>query len=272
MTDQNEKKPLNLNARQERPFTVSLYSIYKTYDQLTHDMPVKAFQAVARKVDDLTKPMMTGHAAAITMPAGIIIRNAARVTHSATTNNNGYAITASLGGLAGAAAAWWIAGNAAFSAIAASTAGGTIGSIGVAIAAAVATSPIVIPAFTAALFTSATLLGAAAGGISVLGALKNIDIALTRSMDAFRGVKYDAETRKQIEASFDKDSLTAARQDKIMRDAQHALHSLRPEQRVALSQYLTKEFEEVATHQKAAAENTRVMTLAQKPGSGPRPV
>lgn len=201
--------PQKQSSRQEVPFRVSLAGILDAYWRLTYKTPVKLFQTAARKTDDMTKHMMTGPAAVVTMPAGIILRNGVRVANDAS-DHGGYHVAAQVAGVAGAAAGWWIAGAAAYGYLATTLdLTGTVGTIGAAIAAAVVTAPVINPAFTAATLGGATLLGTAAGAISTLGAAMNLKVAFLRSVDAWKGVKYDAATLKSMKEAVDKDSLSA---------------------------------------------------------------
>lgn len=233
-------------SRQEVPFRVSLAGILDAYSRILYKTPLKLYQGAARKSDDITKGMMTGRAAAVTMPAGIVIRNGARVAHDAS-DKGGYHVAAQAAGIAGAAAGWWLAGTAAFGLLSSTLAmTGTIGSIGAAIAAAVVTAPVVVPAFTVATLGGATLLGAAAGAVSTLGAAMNLKVAFLRSVDAWRGVQYDADTLKSMKDALDKDSLSAREEEKQFQKLRHGVAYLSEDRQKQIFEDLKSRFEKSA--------------------------
>lgn len=233
-------------ARQEVPFRVSLRGIFDAYTRLTHDYPVKAFEKAATFVDNGTKHMMTGRAAAVTMPLGIIVRNGARVAHSAV-NNNGYGIGAGAAGIAGAAGSWWLVGNMAYNALTTTALTGTTGSIGAMIAAAVVTSPVLAPAFTAGRLIGASLLGTAASVISILGAAINLKVAFLRSADAMRGVKYDEATLQMMREPYEKGALAAIDEQRRLQTAWNQVHYLSKDNRQKIYEDLSREFGDAET-------------------------
>jgi hypothetical protein len=123
---------------------------------------------------------------------------------------------------------------------------GTIGSIGAAIAAAVVTAPVVVPAFTAATLGGATLLGAAAGAVSTLGAAMNLKVAFLRSVDAWRGVQYDADTLKSMKDALDKDSLSAREEEKQFQKLRHGVAYLSEDRQKQIFEDLKSRFEKSA--------------------------
>lgn len=249
-------------ARQEVPFRVSLRGIFDAYTRITHDYPVKAFEKVATKVDAATKHMMTGRAAAVTMPLGIIVRNGARVAHAAV-NNNGYGIGAGAAGIAGAAGSWWLVGNQAFNALSSSALlSGTTGSVGAMIAAAVVTAPVLSPAFAAGRLAGASLLGTAASVISVLGAAINLKVAFLRSTDAMRGVQYDEATLQQMREPYEKGALTAIDEQRRLQTAWNQVHYLSKDNRQKIYEDLRNEFGDAETEVPANGKRT---TRAPKP-------
>jgi hypothetical protein len=239
MSDLDQNKSA---SRQEVPFRVSLRGIFDAYTRITHDYPISAFEKTATAVDKTTAHMMTGAAAAVTMPLGIIVRNGARIAHSAV-NNNGYGIGAGIAGVAGAVGAWWLVGNAAYNALSTTALlGGLTGSVGAMIAAAVVTSPVLSPAFAAGRIAGASLLGTAASVISVLGAAMNLKVGYLRSKDALSGVKYDADTLKLMREPYENGALTKIDEQRRLHSAWNAVSHLTPENREKIYKNLVTEF------------------------------
>lgn len=244
-------------TRQEVPFRVSLRGIFDAYTRITHDYPVRAFEKIATHVDTATKHMMTGRAAAVTMPLGIIVRNGARVAHAAV-NNNGYGIGAGAAGIAGAAGSWWLVGNQAYNALSTTAlVAGTTGSVGAMIAAAVVTAPVLSPAFAAGRLIGASLLGTAASVISVLGAAINLKVAFLRSADAMRGVKYDDATLQMMREPYEKGALTAIDEQRRLQTAWNQVNHLSKDNRQKIFEDLNREFGDAETEVPQGGKRTR---------------
>ena len=253
-------------TRQEVPFRVSLRGILDAYTRIAHDTPVRLYQGLARRVDTATQYMMTGPAALVTMPLGIVVRNGVRVAHEAV-DRGGYAMGARAAGIAGAAGAWWLLGAAAYGATVA-----TLGPIAAVIAAAVVTVPVVVPAFTAGTLAGATLLGAAAGAVSTLGAAMNLKVALLRSLDAFRGVKYDDATLKAMRGTLDENALQTVNEAKKLNAALHSVSRLNAEGRRKVYAELTEEFGSAAAGLAMAPEAAAAQPAPRAAqNNGPQP-
>lgn len=268
MSTPEDNKNSKTAARQEVPFRVSLRGIFDAYTRLTHDYPVRAFEKTAATVDKSTRHMMTGRFAAVAMPLGIILRNGARVAHAAV-NNSGYGYSAGLAGIAGAAGAWWLAGNAAYAALnSAAMVGGLTGSIGASIAAAVLTSPVLSPAFAAGRIVGASLLGTAASAVSTLGAAINLKVAFLRSADAFRGVKYDADTLQLMQEPYENGAIAHIEEQRRLTAAWHHVHRLNQDSRRKLYSDLHNEFGREAEPRTLFEDGGETLPLITPKGSG----
>ena len=181
---------------------------------------------------------MTGPLAVITFPASIILRNSARATHHASNNKYGY--VADIVGVVGAAGAWWMAGGAALS-YATTSLGvtATVGKIGAMIGAAVVTTPVLVPAYTAGMIAGSLAIGGVVPAASLIPAVANLPVGLKRSYDAMRGVKLNA---KDLEIDFDKTSLQSDYVKKHARTVYNSLERLDEDNRRKVFLKLSEEF------------------------------
>lgn len=194
-----------LQSRKEIVIPITLRGLWKGLEKICVEGPLNAVSFVARKSDDLAQRMMTGRLALVGMPAGLMLRNGARVTNSITNLKSGSGwgnVTASTFGVVGALGAWWIGGTALAATLGATAFGGTVGTIGSFIAAAVLSSPILLPAFGAAVMFGGLTVGAVCTALSIVPAVANIPVALNRTVDAWKGIKYDEAALKAAEEEF----------------------------------------------------------------------
>src|SRR5690606_26829066 len=179
MTDTTKTPALaddKIASRREVEIQINLRGLAKAYRKFFHDWPQNGFLAGARKLDSLSKKMMTGKAAVVTMPLGLMARNAARVAHNMAEGRCG--ILRGLVSTVGAGAGWLALGYTAFGALSGIAAvAGTVGTVGAAIGAAVLTAPVLLPAFTASTILGATVVGLGAAALSTVPAVANIGVA-----------------------------------------------------------------------------------------------
>jgi hypothetical protein len=250
----SEQKPatnkVNLDGRREIYIPINLKGLYDGYEKIMHKAPRKAFQWAMRKIENGSKKMMTGPMAAVTFPASIILRNTARATHHASKSH--YAYVADGIGIVASLGAWWMAGSAAM-AYAATSMGvaGTVGSIGTMIGAAIVTSPILVPAYTAGLLAGSLAVGGVVAVASVIPAVANLPVGLKRSIDAFKGIKHDV---KELEIEFDKTSLQNDYIKRQMDIASHSLQVIGEDNRKKIFIELSKEFQKEAAPAKTAED------------------
>ena len=253
-----ELEATKVESRKEVVIPITLRGLVEGYKKIFHDTPVKLFQKAAVATDSASSHMMTGLGSAITMPLGIMLRNGSRVAHGASKDKWA---AASISGIVGAGAAWWMAGGAAFASLSSSLAlTGTLGKIGTAIVAAVATSPVTIPAFTVGTLAGATALGAAATVLSVIPAAVNVPVAFRRSIDRIKGVKYD---EKALQQEIQKNSLQAREEKTQMHDLQRRISYLTPESRQTIYEGLKKEFDKNASAQLTAQTSEPAAPVAE---------
>ncbi len=236
----------NIESRKEIIIPITLKGLYDGYKKIVYDAPLSAFQWAAGKVDAGSKSLMTGYAAAATMPVGIMLRNGARVAYDSSKSR--YLAVADGAGIVGSAAAWWIAGSAAYTALSSSLAlTSTVGAIGAGVAAAVVTSPVLVPAYTAGVLLASTALGAAATALSVIPAVANLKVAFLRSADRFRGIKHDEAA---LSAEHSKGSVREDYEELMFRQAMTGLGRISDERQKEIYDSLKAKFEPAAAGKK----------------------
>lgn len=257
-----------IDSRREIPFRIDLQGIIKAYEQIFHDAPMNAFRWAARKTDGLAQKMLMSGFAAVSMPLGIMLRNGARVAHEA---NKGRWYAPGISGVVGSLSAWYVAGGWLFGKLAGlSLVSGTVGSVGAVIGAAVATSPIVVPAFTAGALAGSAALGAAAFALSVFPAAVNLPRAVLRTWDSLRGVRYSEEQLKKLETILDRESLAHDYEQENFYRVQSGLRYLSKENKEKLYRSLSEEFGGAAAA--AAAVQPAAEAGARAKPQGPAPV
>jgi hypothetical protein len=231
-----------LDTRKEVVIPITLKGLVTGIEKIFHKAPLKAFQYIMRKADTFSNRLMTGAAAALTMPAGIIVRNGARAAHHS--SRGAYAHVSNIVGLVGAAGSWYIAGSAVASKLSTLAVAGTLGKIGTTIAAAVVAAPVVIPAFTAGILLSATAIGAVTAALSVVPAVVNLPVAIRRSVDRFKGLRYkEADLQQQLH----EESLEAEHQRKAFRVVSDNLRYLSEDDQQRVFKTLKDKFDAAAT-------------------------
>ncbi len=233
-----------LQSRREIEIEINLRGIAKFYRNFFHDWPQNLLLSGARKLDEMSKNWMTGKAAVVSMPAAIIARNSARVSHNMAEGR--YGILRGLVSTVGAASAWGALGYATFGALSGMTAiAGTVGTVGAAVAAAVVTAPVVLPAFTASTIIGATLMGVGAAALSLIPAAANLlsGVSLRRTIDAFKGIKYDEAALK---SKLDEDSVASQYYRRQETDLQWKIARLPEENQQTIFKNLKERFEKAA--------------------------
>lgn len=258
MTELSQDK---IQSRREIEIEINLRGLAKFYGNLFHEWPQNAFLAATRKLDEASKKWMTGKAAVVSMPAAIVVRNSTRVTHNMAEGR--YGILRGLVSTVGAASAWGALGYATFGALSGVTAiAGTIGAVGSAIAAAVVTAPIVLPAFTVSTILGATIVGTATAALSLVPAAANLlsGVSFRRTIDAFKGIKYDEAALK---SKLDEDSVSSQYNQRLETDLQWKIARLPEENQRRLLNGLKERFAEAAA---GADAPEAVATPAAKAG------
>ncbi|MDD9901528.1 MAG: hypothetical protein OXT65_11150 [Alphaproteobacteria bacterium] len=180
------------------------------------------------------------------MPTGIILRNSTRAAHNS--SDGRYAHSSQAMGVVGAGAAWWMLGGLVASKLGAiPLIAGTVGKWGAIAGAAILTSPVTIPAFTASLLASATIVGTVAAAASTIPAIANLPPAVMRTIDRLRGIKYTPEELKEIEIAFDRNSPSAKYERDQLTEVQYAVRNLSNDNRRTVYQSLKKEFDKATT-------------------------
>lgn len=248
-----------LASRREVEIQINLRGLAKAYTKFFHEWPMRGFLSAARKMDDTSKKMMTGKAAIIGMPLGLMMRNSARVAHNLAEGR--YGILRGLVSTVGAGAGWAALGYAAFGALSGVAAiAGTVGTVGAAIGAAVLTAPIILPAFTISTILAAKVGGISAAALSTIPAVANIGVAFRRSVDAFKGVKYDEEALK---SKLDEGSVSSEYEAREFRRLSNGISYLPEDKQRKIYEGLKKRFDTVAEKPQAQEEAAPVFAKPQ---------
>lgn len=212
------------SSRMEIIIPITPRDLWKGLTKIFVDAPNNGLAWIGEKSEKFSRWLMSGRASIISMPAGIMLRNGARATMNMTDTSGDMSIWAGgarlIGGLS-AAAALWFGGTFIGGALAATGVGATItgavGAWGTLATGLVIAAPIVLPAFgvttAAAVIASAALIT----GLSVVPAVANLHVAFKRTIDAWKGIKYD-DTILQPEKSLS-DKLKERRQRSTATDA-----------------------------------------------------
>lgn len=265
MTELSQDK---LQSRKEIEIAINLRGIAKFYRNFFHEWPQNGFLAGARKLDEASKKWMTGKAAVLSMPAAIMARNSARVTHNMAEGR--YGILRGLVSTVGAAAAWGALGYAAFGALSGVAAvAGTVGTVGAAIVAAVVTAPVLLPAFTISTILGASIAGAGAATLSLLPAAANFlsGVSLRRSIDAFKGIKYDEAALK---SKLDEDSVSTDYNARRLRDVSYTVDYLPENDQRKIYESLKTRFDVAAEKPQQQAEAAPAATVNTPKNSTPK--
>lgn len=248
-----------LASRREVEIQINLRGLAKAYTKFFHEWPMRGFLSAARKMDDTSKKMMTGKAAIIGMPLGLMMRNSARVAHNLAEGR--YGILRGLVSTVGAGAGWAALGYAAFGALSGVAAiAGTVGTVGAAIGAAVLTAPIILPAFTLSTILAAKAGGISAAVLSTIPAVANIGVAFRRTVDAFKGVKYDEEALK---SKLDEGSVSSEYEARELRRLSNDISYLPEAKQRKIYEGLKKRFDSAAEKPQAQEEAAPVFAKPQ---------
>lgn len=256
-----------LQSRREIEIEINLRGIAKFYRNFFHDWPQNLLLSGARKLDEMSKNWMTGKAAVVSMPAAIIARNSARVSHNMAEGR--YGILRGLVSTVGAASAWGALGYATFGALSGMTAiAGTVGTVGAAVAAAVVTAPVVLPAFTLSTIIGATAMGIGAAALSLVPAAANLlsGVSFRRTLDAFKGIKYDEAALK---SKLDEDSVASQYYRRAEVDLQWKIARLPEESQQVIFKNLKERFENAAAKPDAQDVAEAVAAPAAAPAAKP---
>jgi len=262
MAELDENK---LKTRREIIIPINLKGLAQAYEKIFHRAPIDAFQWSMAKVDGATKSMMTGYAAALTMPVGIMARNGARVAFAASKDR--WFAASAFGALSGIGGAY-LAGTAAYSALLPMVGGSGFAASAVAIAGAAIPGALAIaPAYTAGMLVGAAALGTLVTALSVFPAVVNFPVAVRRSVDRIRGIKYD---EKMLELEYKKDSVAADRDRTQLSEVKNKLHFLSQESKLELFKSLKQEFDGAGMAPDVPQEQTARVTAATPGQPQPR--
>jgi hypothetical protein len=262
-----------LESRKEVIIPIKLRELYKAYAKGVYDKPIDLVKGIARKVDDFSvaKRMRTGLLAVVTMPLGIITRNASRAAHYVAEEK----FPGAAGGVVGAAAAWWFAGKMAFTwattqapviAGIASQAGvlGAVAKIGTLVATTALTGLAVLPvAFMVGTVATAVAGAAVIGALSTVPAAFNLKTGFLRTLDRIRGIKgvdYDGAKEEQ-EISYN--SLSARNERKEYSQISWKIRGLTDDHQKEIFDKLKEKFDAAA-----AANQNQPQPVAQ-PAAAP---
>lgn len=256
-----------LASRREVEIQINLRGLAKAYTTFFHDWPMRGFLSAARKMDDASKNMMTGKAAIITMPIGLMMRNSARVAHNLAEGR--YGVLRGFVSTVGAGAGWAALGYTAFGALSGMAAiAGTVGTVGAAIGAAVLTAPVLLPAFTLSTILAAKAGGIGAAVLSTVPAIANIGVAFRRTVDAVKGVKYDEDALK---SKLDEGSISSEYEAREFRRLSNGISYLPEEKQRKIYEGLKKRFDTAAEKPQPQAETAPVFAKPQAKVKPPQP-
>ncbi len=264
MTDNTQTAPLaddKLASRREVEIQINLRGLAKAYTNFFHEWPMRGFLSATRKMDDFSKKMMTGKAAVVTMPLGLMIRNSTRIAHNMAEGR--YGILRGLVSTVGAGAGWAALGYATFTALAGVAAvAGTVGTVGAAIGAAVITAPIILPAFTLSTILAAKTVGLGAAILSTVPAIANIGVGFRRTVDAIKGIKYDEAALK---SKLDEGSISSDYEKREFYDVSRRVDYLNDDSKLKIFTRLKEQFEPVAKKPVAEADTAPVFAADKTP-------
>ena len=203
-------------SRQEVVIPITLRGLVVGLRKICFDQPVEVVSVIADKAERLSQRMMSGRAAAITMPTGIMLRNASRTVLGSTSEEKSawWGTFSGLTGVIGAGGAMWFGTQAMTGILSAGIVGSTVGTWGSMVVGAIITAPVMLPAFGASFLLGTAAAAAVVGTLSVVPAVANIGVAFKRTIDAWKGIKYD-NTVLQADKSLS-DKLRDRRENKVI--------------------------------------------------------
>lgn len=258
-------------SRREVHIPINLKGLYNGYTKIFFDAPVNAFDWLTRNIERATKKMTTGFAAAVTLPLGIMTRNAATVANQTlNTEREGrggkYSGWGSFGAVVGAGAAMWFTGAAIFAKIGLVS---SIGNIGAAVVAGVLAAPIIAPALAVGMVATAALMGVGAFALSTVPAVANIRVGISRTWDRIRGVKYSPEMLQQLSVEASRDSISTQHDEEKLRQTLSKVSSLPEESQLNILGRLQHKFKDALEKKKEAEE--KAAATAAPAASAPKP-
>ncbi len=265
--------PEDLKKLKEIEIDLNIRGLWKGFWKICYEAPTGAFKWTARKADKFSKGMMTGRAALVTMPMGLMIRNGATVAHDCADmdgdNDNGMYMRFLSGasGLAAAGAAAWFGGTALYSGIIAKFALTGLVTKGLTFtASAVAAAFVAIPAGTAGVLAASTAIAVAATTLSVIPAIANIPTAFSRTVARWKGNKID---EKALQAQLAENSISSRYDRNLLNTAKSAVRQLDDDGKKEILAQLKEQFETAATPvtvttQTAPAAKAKPAAPAQK--------
>lgn len=267
MSDQ--KKPQlteeELKNLREIHIPINLAGLRKGWQKIFYEAPFSIYQGAMRWCEGVSKRLMTGNASLLSMPVGIIIRNATRAAHNSSEGKYLYGARIA-GGLAaiGAVAAGTFFGGPMLAAALPAVAG-VIGSIGTYAAAGIGSLLVATtPAFTAGTLVTSSVLGIVIAGLSTVPAVANLVVAYKRSQAALKGHKLTEDQLQALEAEFDRESPSARYERQTLDQVNRGLRSLPEERRQEIFENLRADFEEAA---KKKAEQEQAAVAAAAPAA-----
>ncbi len=180
-------------SRMEVVIPINLRGLVKGLHKICFEQPVAITGILAEKADVFSHRLMTGRLAVLTMPAGIILRNASRTVLGSTSEKRGawWGGFSYVSGFIGGASAWYFAGKATMAALGSTVVGSTIGSWGTLGLGAIISAPVTLPAFGAAFLTGTAVAASVVAVASLVPAVANLGVACKRTIDAWKGISYD---------------------------------------------------------------------------------
>lgn len=277
-------------SRQEVVIPITLRGLVKGLRIICFDKPVEYTGIVADHAERLSQRMMSGRAAALTMPVGIILRNASRTVLGSTSEERSawWGAFSNLSGAVGAAGALYLSAKAMAGVFGGSIVGATVGTWGSWALGAIVSAPVVLPAFGAAFLAGTVVAAAAVAALSVVPAVANLGVAIKRTLDGWKGIKYDNSVLQSDKSLSDK--LRDRRENKIISEfyglprhkteqvydylttqrgygatSEQVLAMLDDKQQLALHGALSEKFGTAATRSEASVAPVAAPAKAPKP-------
>jgi len=246
-----------LDALREIHIAVNLKGLLNAWNYVTYKKPFSLYQGAARRVERLSKKMMTGNASVFGLPLGIILRNTSRAAHNLS-DEQYHHVAHVAGGLAVAGAmagAAFVAGPVIAGAIGAGLLGSVIG-----YGASAAASFVVLhrPVFTLGTLATSSVVAAGVAVFSTLvAAPANLLVGFRRSKASLKGIKLTEDQLVAREVAFDRRSPLANYEQRQEDFARQVFSQLPKEKKEQLYQTLKAEFEPAAAPAKKPAAPAR---------------
>ncbi len=269
-----QNAPRDIEKLKEVEIEINLKGLWKGFRKICFDAPVDGFQWITRKTDGLSKRMMTGFGAVVTMPLGIMVRNGSTVAHDATdfesdADSGGFSrfLSGASGIAAGLGGAYYGGMGVYGSMVSGLGLTSAIGQGAAMIVGAVSAAFVAIPVATAGLLVASTTLGVLALTLSAVPAVANIPKGWSRTVARFKGNKIN---EAELQAELAKNSVSSRHERNVLRDANYAIDRLNKAQQKQILADLKEKFEPAAKR-KAAAVTGAEVTPSAKPKAGQKP-